>query len=96
MFHYDPVHRVVIKEDIPQLSVEEEEEMRRQQLAARESRRKRPRYGYGTYEDPFPESDEEQEEVLQASSTRKNPAPTPELPFNHPAIQKEKNRVLDN
>ena len=53
VFHYDPVHRVVIKQEMPPLTAEEEEEMVQQQLAASESRRKRPQNG--NYELPFPE-----------------------------------------
>ena len=80
------------------------------QAEVNEPRRKRPRYG--NYELPFPESEEEREQEqerepeepeeveLQTSRRRRRPSPpaaAPEqLPFNHPAIKKEKERVRDN
>ena len=79
-----------------------------QEAVMNEPRRKRPRYG--NYELLFPESEEQEreqerepeepEEVeLQTSRRRRRPSPpaAPEqLPFNHPAIKKEKGRARDN
>ena len=90
VFHYDHDRHVVIKEEIPQLPGN-------QPLPSTAPRRKKPRYGYGAYEDPFPESEEEPEEPLARGSSRKrkNPPPQHELPFNHPAIRKEKGRSIN-
>ena len=78
-----------------------------QEAVVNEPRRKRPRYG--NYELLFPESEEgeeqerepeEPEEVeLQTSRRRRRPSPpaAPEqLPFNHPAIKKEKGRSTNH
>ena len=100
VFHYDHDRHVVIKEEIPQLPGN-------QPLPSTAPRRKKPRYGYGAYEDPFPESEEEEEEeeqeheqeqeepLARSSRKRKNPPPQHELPFNHPAIRKEKGRSIN-
>ena len=96
VFHYDPVHNVVIKQEMPPLTAEEEGVLRQRLL---QPKRKRARYG--NYELPFPESEEQEQEqeLAEASNSnraRKSPAPEEQLPFNHPAIQKEKGRALDN
>ena len=57
VFHYDPVHNVVIKQEMPPLTAEEEGVLRQRLL---QPKRKRARYG--NYELPFPESEEEQEQ----------------------------------
>ena len=79
-----------------------------QEVVVNEPRRKQPRYG--NYELLFPESEEQErepeepeepeEEELQSSRRRRRPSPpaaAPEqLPFNHPAIKKQKGRARDN
>ena len=49
VYHYDPVHNVGIKKEMPPLTAEEEEALRLQQ---QQPKKKRARYG--NYELPFP------------------------------------------
>ena len=108
VFRYDAALDLVFKEFTEQPEDQEGEEnaqqpQQQQEAVVNEPRRKRPRYG--NYELPFPESEEqeeaeeeepeEEEEELQTSRRRRRPSPpaAPEqLPFNHPAIMKEKGR----
>jgi len=95
-FHFDPVNNTVtIQEKIAQHPGQERGVAQQPQLAANEPKRKRPRYG--TYELPFPESEEEPEES-QASSSNSNSSQVNDInrmkrksppPFDLPAIQKE-------
>jgi len=105
VFRYDAALDLVFKEEFTEPADHEGEEnaqqpQPQQEAVVNEPRRKRPRYG--NYELLFPESEEsdeqerEPEEVeLQTSCRRMRPSPAaaPErLPFNHPAIKKEKGR----
>jgi len=79
---------------------QQQQQQQKQQGVANEPRRKRPRYG--NYELLFPESEEQEQEEeeeaeaeLQTSRRRTRtspPAASEQLPFNHPAIKKEKGR----
>ena len=105
VFRYDAALDLVFKEEFTN-QVGEENVQR--QTVVNEPRRKRPRYG--NYELLFPESEEQERELeeleepeeveLQTSRRRRRPstpAAAPEqLPFNHPAIKKEKGRARDN
>jgi len=105
VFRYDAALDLVFKEEFTN-QVGEENVQR--QTVVNEPRRKQPRYG--NYELLFPESEEQErepeepeepeEEELQSSRRRRRPSPpaaAPEqLPFNHPAIKKQKGRARDN
>ena len=108
VFRYDAALDLVFKEEFTEKPADQEGEENvqpqpQQPAVVNEPRRKRPRYG--NYELLFPESEEQErepeepeepEEVeLQTSCRRMRPSPAaaPErLPFNHPAIKKEKGR----
>ena len=106
VFRYDAALDLVFKEEFTEQPADQEGEENTQQpqqqpqAVVNEQRRKRPRYG--NYELLFPESEgqeqeqEEPEEELQTSRRRRRPstpaAASEQLPFNHPAIKKEKGR----
>ena len=79
---------------------QQQQQQQKQQQGVANEPRKRPRYG--NYELLFPESEEQEQEEeeeaeaeLQTSRRRTRtspPAASEQLPFNHPAIKKEKGR----
>jgi len=109
VFRYDSALDLVFKEEFTEQPDDPEgeeaaQQQQQQQAVVNEPRRKRPRYG--NYELPFPESEEqereepEEEVELPINSRRRRPSPptaAPEqLPFNHPAIKKEKGRSTNH
>ena len=107
VFRYDAALDLVFKEEFTEQADQEGEEnaqqpQPQQEAVVNEPRRKRPRYG--NYELLFPESEESEEQEqereepeveLQISRRRSRPSPpaaSEQLPFNHPAIKKEKGR----
>ena len=104
VFRYDAALDLVFKEEFTEKPADQEGEenaqqpQQQQEAVVNEPRRKRPRYG--NYELPFPESEEHEQEgdeeaELQISRRRSRPSPpaaSEQLPFNHPAIKKEKGR----
>jgi len=110
VFRYDAALDLVFKEEFTEQPADQEgeenvQQPQQHQTGVDEPRRKRPRYG--NYELLFPESEEsdeqerEQEEAeLQTNRRRRRPstpAAAPEqLPFNHPAIKKDKGRSSTN